>query len=346
MYFIAEIGVNHEGSMDAAKEMISQIAAAGAHAAKFQTYKASSLAAKNSPAYWDLNKEKTKTQYELFKKYDAFEKDQYIELAEYCAEKKVDFISTPFDLDCLDWLIPIMPVIKIASADLTNYLLLEKVADSGKDLIISVGASTDNEIEQMLNFVSKFNVPKICLLHCMLLYPTPAQNAHLGRISDLKAKFEDSKIKIGYSDHVAPTEANNDQLIAAFSLGASTIEKHFTNDKNKIGNDHYHAVDHTDLSEVIKRLNKTEQLLGSGISQEDLVSLQSSAIKNARRSLFYKRDLAEGSIIAKNDLIAKRPGFGIGPQLYESFIGKKLVVKVSTDDQLDPKHFLDNYEVN
>ena len=238
MYFIAEIGVNHEGSMDAAKEMISQISAAGAHAAKFQTYKASSLAAKNSPAYWDLNKEKTKTQYELFKKYDAFEKDQYIELSEYCAEKKVDFISTPFDLDCLDWLIPIMPVIKIASADLTNYLLLEKVADSGKDLIISVGASTDNEIEQMLNFVSKFNTPKICLLHCMLLYPTPAQNAHLGRISDLKAKFEDSKIKIGYSDHVAPTEANNDQIIAAFSLGASTIEKHFTNDKSKIGNDH------------------------------------------------------------------------------------------------------------
>lgn len=344
MYFIAEIGVNHEGSMDAAKEMISQIASAGANAAKFQTYKASSLAAKDSPAYWDLSKEKTKTQYELFKKYDVFEKDHYIELAEYCAEQKVDFISTPFDLDCLDWLVPIMPAVKIASADLTNYLLLEKAADSGRDLIISVGASTDNEIEQMLNFVLKFNVPNICLLHCMLLYPTPAHNAYLSRISDLKAKFGNSKIKIGYSDHVAPTEANNDQLIAAFSLGATIIEKHFTNDKSKIGNDHYHALDHTDLSEVIKRLNKTEQLLGSGIVQEDLISLQSSAIKNARRSLFYKRDLAEGSVIAKNDLIAKRPGFGIGPQLYENFIGKKLVVKVNADDQLDLKHFLDNYE--
>ena len=121
MYFIAEIGVNHEGSMKVAKEMISQIANAGAHAAKFQTYKARTLAAKNSPAYWDVKKESTKTQYELFKKFDGFGKEQYFELSEYCADKKVDFISTPFDLDCLDWLIPIMPVIKIASADLTSF---------------------------------------------------------------------------------------------------------------------------------------------------------------------------------------------------------------------------------
>jgi len=340
MYFIAEIGVNHEGSMKVAKEMISQIADAGAHAAKFQTYKASTLAAKNSPAYWDLKKESTKTQYELFKKFDSFGKEQYFELSEYCAEKKVDFISTPFDLDCLDWLIPIMPVIKIASADLTNYLLLEKVADSGKDLIISVGASTDYEIEQMLNFISKFNVPNICLLHCMLLYPTPVQNAHISRVSDLKAKFEDAKIKIGYSDHVAPIEANNDQLIAAFSLGATTIEKHFTNNKNKIGNDHYHALDFADLSDVIKRLNKTNKLLGHGVREETLVSLQSSAIKNARRSLFYKENLKAGSVLTKEDLIAKRPGFGIGAHLYENFIGKTLLTNVSQEELLDQSHFL------
>lgn len=342
MYFIAEIGVNHGGSMECAKTMIQQIADAGAQAAKFQTYKASKLAAKNSPAYWDLEKESTTSQFDLFKKFDSFGRDEYVELAGFCQEKNIDFISTPFDVECLDWLIPLMPVVKVASADLTNYILLEKIAEHNKELIISVGASSDFEIESMLKFLSEFDVPKICLLHCMLLYPTPKKHAYLSRIKHLKNQFEGPNISIGYSDHVAPNEANNDQLIAAFALGASTIEKHFTDDKKQIGNDHYHALDFEDLKNVISRLINTENLMGDRVTEEQLLSLQDAAIQNARRSLFYSSGLKAGSVLSMADLVPKRPGFGVGPENYRDFVGKTLYQDVVEEEMLDPKHFIDN----
>ena len=149
-YVIAEIGVNHEGSILKAKKLIDLAASSGAHAAKFQTYKAQTLASRNSPAYWDTNLEKTKSQYELFKKYDKFNKEEYIELYKHCKRKKIDFLSTPFDIECLNFLNPISKFYKIASADITNFPLIEKAAKTKLPMVISTGASNINEIKAMI----------------------------------------------------------------------------------------------------------------------------------------------------------------------------------------------------
>ena len=146
-YIIAEIGVNHEGSMALAKKLILEAKNGGAHAAKFQSYKAEMIASKHSPAYWDQTKEPTDSQYKLFQKYDAFGEQEYIELAQYCKELGIDFMSTPFDLQAVDFLAPLMPAFKIASADITNVPLIRKCAAQKRPLIISTGAATLPEIE-------------------------------------------------------------------------------------------------------------------------------------------------------------------------------------------------------
>ena len=330
-YFIAEIGVNHEGSLEKAIEMIKSASDGGAHAVKFQTYKAGTLASKNSPAYWDQTKEPTSSQYKLFKKYDGFGKKEYETFKIVCDECGIAFMSTPFDIQCLGWLMPLMSIVKIASADLTNDLLLEAVAGYGKPVILSVGASTNEEIWDAVKVLKQSGCRDISLLHCMLLYPTSVKDAHLSRILELQKEFSSEGIKIGYSDHVPPDAANNDQLIMACAMGASIIEKHYTFDKNLPGNDHYHALDFDDLKLIIDRIQKF-RLMAETIDQSDLIEKQSSAIKHARRSLVYVKDLKVGQILKKTDLIPKRPGTGIPVKQYKSLVGRELRVTVKADD--------------
>ncbi|MFL2517235.1 MAG: N-acetylneuraminate synthase family protein [Candidatus Azotimanducaceae bacterium] len=334
-YFIAEIGVNHEGDIDVAKSMIKGIAKAGASAAKFQTYKANLLAAKNSPAYWDTSKESTLSQFELFSKYDKFGRADYEELAKVCRDEKIDFISTPFDTDSLHWLIPLMGRVKIASADLTNNLLLSEIAEYRKPVILSVGAATDAEIQESLDLLFERGTPHVTLLHCMLLYPTPPAKGYLSRIYDLNSKFGGVDIDIGYSDHIAPHEANNDQLLAAAAMGATVLEKHYTEDKLLPGNDHYHAVDHRDLDEIIKRLNTLGLMVGDlGSFQSQGLNDQAKAIKHARRGLYYRNNLKVGHMIKATDVIAKRPAGEISPRDAFSLIGRSLKREVVADSPI------------
>lgn len=229
-YIIAEIGVNHEGSIDAAINLIELAAKGGANAAKFQTYKASKLAIQNSPAYWDLNEESTKSQHELFSKYDKFDCADYERLAEVCKDNGVDFLSTPFDLESVDFLDPLVPFFKIASADITNIPLLRRVAAKGKPVIISTGASTIGEIASALNELNRHGSKEIALLHCVLNYPTPNERAYLGTIQDLKERFPNTVV--GYSDHTVPDDSMF-VVTTAISMGARIIEKHFTDDRSK-----------------------------------------------------------------------------------------------------------------
>ena len=164
-YIIAEIGVNHEGSLDKAKMLIDQAKCGGADAAKFQSYKAETIASKHSPSYWDTSKESTKTQYELFKKYDVFEPNDYIELSKYCKQKENDFISTPFDDFAIDFLDPIVPFFKIASADITNTPFLRKIANKGKPIILSTGGSTITEINNAIETLERAGCTELVLLH-------------------------------------------------------------------------------------------------------------------------------------------------------------------------------------
>ena len=167
-YIIAEIGVNHEGDIALAKRLIREAKDGGAHAAKFQSYKANKIASKNSPAYWDQSKEPTDSQFKLFQKYDGFGEAEYKELAEYCRTLGIDFMSTPFDLDAVDFLAPLMPAFKIASADITNVPLIRKCAGTGKPLIISTGAATLSEIELALTTAKQAGARNVALLHCVL----------------------------------------------------------------------------------------------------------------------------------------------------------------------------------
>lgn len=337
-YFIAEIGVNHEGSIQKAMEMVRTAAGAGADAVKFQTYKAEKLASKNSPAYWDKSKEPTTSQFKLFQKYDGFERADYDLLKVLCVDLGVDFISTPFDLDCVDWLVPMMDKVKIASADITNDFLLTKVASYRKPMILSVGAATSKEIWHAVNLIRGKGCDDISLLHCMLLYPTSLCDAHLNRITELKDEFKDEGIEIGYSDHVPPSLANNDQLIIACALGATIIEKHYTFDKMLSGNDHYHSLDASDLSVFNTRLDWLVEMTQI-INESDLCDKQKSAIANARRSLVYKSNLISGTVICEDDLIAKRPGTGVSVTAANDFIGKILSVSVLEDQLLSPEDF-------
>lgn len=333
-YIIAEIGMNYEGSMDRAKRMIAAVARAGGHAAKFQTYKAETLAsAKNSPAYWDVSKESTTSQYELFQRFDGFGADEYRELAEYCTESGIDFLSTPFDLDAVDLLAPLMPAVKIASADLTNVPLLRRVAATGRPVILSVGASTHTEIETALETLRLAGAEEVALLHCVLRYPTPVEHANLLGIAELQREFGDRAV-IGYSDHVAPTENGDVPAIEmAAILGAKVIEKHFTDDRNGVGNDHYHAFDEIGLRRYVERLETYRALAGTGVPDIDA---QRSAVENARRRIFAARDIAAGSTLGEGDLIALRADTGIEIIEWDRVVGHGLARAKSAGDPILP----------
>ncbi len=336
-YLIAEIGVNHGGDLDRAKKLIRLAHEGGAHAAKFQTYKADKLASKETaPAYWDTNEEPTKTQHELFGKYDGFEKKEYEELADYCNQLGIDFLSTPFDLDAVDELNSLMPVIKIASADLTNIPLLRKVASKQKPVLLSVGASSHEEIERSVEILLNSGASSLTLLHCVLNYPTPKEHAQLAQIPVLIKKFGD-KVSIGYSDHVRPNDDGTMPALETAALaGARVIEKHFTDDKTAKGNDHYHAMNSADLKHFTERLQDYKTLQGG--AELDL-EVQQMAIGNARRRIFAKEAIAKDSVIDDETLIALRGNQGLEISNWDSVIGKKATRDISEGEPIKDLDF-------
>ena len=328
-YVIAEIGVNHGGSISLAKKQIDLAVEGGASAVKFQTYKAEKLASKDSPPYWDIKKESSKSQYLLFKKFDAFELEDYITLKRYCDEKSIDFLSTPFDNDSVDFLAPLMPFFKIASADITNVPLLRKVAKIGKPIVLSTGASTNCEIEYAVNELIEGGAPDIALLHCILNYPTDYKNAGLKGISSLKKIFPE--YVVGYSDHTLP-EPDMLTLTSAVCMGASIIEKHFTHDKTIIDNDHFHSMDLKDLKVFINNIRRINLITGS--MKKNAIQGEEVARLNARRSIVLAMDIRSGDVITKDHLTTKRPAFGISPIYWDTVIGMKVLNNFKSDHVL------------
>lgn len=326
-YIIAEIGVNHEGSIDLAFKLIDQAKKGGADAVKFQSYKADTLASKNSPAYWDTSKESTLSQHQLFKKYDNFNAEDYQLLAKYCKKCDIEFSSTPFDDDAVEFLNPLVSFFKIASADITNLPFLKKVASKGKPIIISTGASTLAEIDVALNTIINAGCKDIVLMHCILNYPTINSNAHLAMIKGLKRAYPD--YLIGYSDHTLPDEIMT-SLTVAHLLGAVIIEKHFTHDKSLSGNDHYHAMDEIDLSRFRAISDNIHELLGETEEKKPIETEQLSRL-NARRSIVLNKDVPKNHILREIDLTYKRPGNGISPIFWDEIIGKTTNTELNKD---------------
>lgn len=335
-YVIAEIGVNHEGKLDLAKRLIDEAVQGGADCVKFQTYKASKLASKNSPSYWDLKSEPTTSQHELFSRYDKFGDAEYRALSEYAKAKGVDFASTPFDLDAVAMLAPLMPFFKVASADLTNVPLLEACAAHGKPLLLSTGAAHLSEIEEAVRRLRQHVAPEqICVMHCVLNYPTSYENAHLAAIRHLRSTFFEHPI--GYSDHTRP-DVSMLVLVRAFELGATVIEKHFTHDKSLPGNDHYHAMNTADLQTFRKNIDLLFAI--EGLEQKHVLPEEEISRKNARRSLVAARALPAGHVLAAGDLVVKRPAFGLPPAALEWVLGRQLHKALAEDDFLTLDHMV------
>ncbi len=326
-YLIAEIGVNHEGDFDKAIELINLAKDGGADAAKFQSYKADTLASKNSPSYWDTNLEPTRSQYELFKKYDSFEEREYIDLARHCENIGIDFLSTPFDDKSIEFLDPLVPFFKIASADLTNIPFLRKVARKNKPIILSTGAANLAEIDIAVSTIEEISGKNPSLMHCILSYPTSNEDANLAMIKHLKRSFP--KCIIGYSDHTIP-DSSMTTVVSSFILGAEIIEKHFTFNKALEGNDHYHAMDKNDLRNLNKILDKVSILIGKASIKRPIES-EFLSRKNARRSIVLKNNLSANQMITENDITYKRPGTGISPLFWDDIIGKKVKYELKED---------------
>lgn len=323
---IAEIGVNYYDiaamreitPLDAAMMMVREAKDAGVSIVKFQTYNSEKLAAVDSPAYWDLNEEPTRSQRELFSKYDKLTFRDFKHIAEYCVEIDAEFMSTPFDAENATLINELVKRHKIASADITNIELLSLIGSFRKPVILSAGASTKSEIQNAITILRKSGAEDITLLHCVLNYPTPIEKSNLWKIPVLKGTFDG--IKVGYSDH---TKYNLDVLTTAWLLGAEIIEKHFTLDKTLKGNDHYHAATPDDMKELLLHFENTRVMIGEEL-QNWYDPSEEIARKYARRGVYLKRDVKAGEYLKMEDVEFLRPqDTGISPVEWYDRIERK-----------------------
>jgi N-acetylneuraminate synthase len=325
-FVIAEAGVNHEGSMEIARRLIDEAAEAGANAIKFQTYRADTIAVRDSPAYWDLSQEPTTSQHALFSKYDAFWQDEFVELRRHCDQAGIEFMSTPFDVESATFLNDLMGTFKVASADLTNTPFIRYICGFGKPVLLSTGASDMPEIREAASAIHQMG-NQYALMHCVLNYPTDRSSANLGMITDLRRAFPE--VLIGYSDHTKP-DSEMSVLVTAVLMGATVLEKHFTHDKTLPGNDHYHAMDRRDLIEFRRRLDDVFALIGS-FEKAHLPSEEPARL-HARRSLVAARKIPAGRAIVAEDLTWKRPAHGVSPGQIDGVIGRKARQDIAEDE--------------
>lgn len=336
-YVIAEMGVNFYDTakvlrispLEAAKLYIDKAAEAGIDCAKFQSYKAGTIVSKNSPAYWDIEKEPTKTQYELFLKHDSFGKAEYRQLCDYTHAKGMDFTSTPFDYASADYLEDMVDFYKISSSDISNLPFIRYIGAKGRPVYISAGASYLSEVDEAVRALKESGCKDIVIFHCVLSYPTAPQDANLRVIETLKRNFPG--VRIGFSDHVAPDNTMM-TLSAAYLLGAEVMEKHFTLDKSLQGNDHYHAGDPEDFKRAISNFHWIDTVLGSG--EKTVLACEAVPRREARRSLVLTRNMKAGERIGAEDVMPKRPGTGISPEYTDIIVGRRVVRDLAEDTVL------------
>jgi N,N'-diacetyllegionaminate synthase len=315
---IAEAGVNHNGSMRLAEQLIKSAKNNGADIIKFQTYKAEKLVSQSASRFWDWKGELKKkgTQFDSYKRLDKFNKEEYGKLIKLCKKYNIEFMSTPFDLDSVDMLYKLgMKGFKVASCDLNNFLLLEKIAKTKLPILLSTGASNINEVKKTVKFLEKKGCKDICIMQCTLCYPTKPQDANLSAVTHINKTFP--RYLIGLSDHTLGTN------IASASLlnGVRVIEKHFTiNKKLKKSADHWLSIDPKQLASL--RFSTSEVIKSIGGGGKKILKCEKKTRLLTRRSIFAKKNIIKGSKISKNDIIAKRPGGGISPDKSNTVIGK------------------------
>ncbi len=317
-YVIAEAGVNHNGSLARAKDLIKKAAQSGADAIKFQTYKADKLVTKAAPRFWDWAGEKKKkgTQHDSYSLLDGFPMAYYPTLIKECKKHGIEFLSTPFDEESADALVKFgMKAIKVSSSDVTNLPFLTHLAKHKLPILLSVGASTMGEIEEAVRTIEQAGNTQILIMQCTLIYPTPFEHAHIRVIPTLARVFP--QYPIGLSDHTLGTHIPP----AAVALGATLIEKHYTVDKKLgVSADHWLSVDPKDLKEMIEAIRHVELALGS--NRKVVLAAEKHTYLYDKRSVVSARPIKKGQKITKDMLTHKRPGTGIRPKFRDIVVGR------------------------
>ena len=327
---IAEIGVNHNGKIDLAKEMIQEAANCGADYVKFQTFKAKSLAVESAPKadYQSTNSGKNESQYEMLKKLELNTQDHY-DLIEYSNSRGVKFISSAFDLDSLDFISKLkLPFFKVPSGEITNYLYLKRLAKFKKPVILSTGMSNIEEVEESIKVLTDngFNKNLLTLLHCNTDYPTSFKDVNLYAMKEIEEKF---KVQVGYSDHTQGIEV----AIAAVSLGAKVIEKHFTLNKALEGPDHMASSEPKEFARMVKAIRNIEKAIsGSGEKTPSISEIKN--INLVRKSIYLAKNVRKMETLKNNHLICLRPGGGISPMKIREIIGRKTKKFLKKGDKL------------
>lgn len=314
VFIIAEAGVNHNGSLECAKQMVDVAVEAKADAIKFQTFSAERLACKKAPKadYQLKSTESGESQLEMLKKLELSD-EEFVKLQEYCNRRGIMFLSTPFDVMSLKFLISIgMKMIKISSGEITDYPLLREAGKSRLPIILSTGMCSMVEVKEAISVLRCYGATDITVLQCNTEYPTPYEDANLEGMLTLG---KETNCNYGYSDH---TEGN-EIAIAAASLGAMIIEKHFTLDKNMEGPDHKASIEPKELCNLIRSIRNVERAMGDG--EKKISNSERKNIDIARKSIVAACRIKSGEQFTENNITTKRPGSGLSPMKWDEVIG-------------------------
>lgn len=319
-YIIAEIGMNHNGDIGLAKDMIKAAARSGADAVKFQSFRTEDFL---SERFFD---------FEERKKYELSSADHLI-LYEEAESNNVEFLSTPLDEYSLNMLDDLeVNAFKVASCDLNNLPFIRKIAEKYKPVIFSTGYGLTNEINNTYELIKEYGCKQIAIMHCVAAYPTNYNDINLNNIGFLKKSYKGALI--GFSDH--SMDYLNIPSIAV-SMGARIIEKHFTLDQNLPGYDHHMSLDEKMFTSMVNNIRNAELSLGKTRLETGLIGDENERVNNARRSLFWSSDLKKGTELKEQHILAKRPGRGLSPDKLSSIIGKKTINDIQKDTLVDLK---------
>ena len=325
IFIIAEAGVNHNGSIELAKQLINAAAFAGADAVKFQTFIAEEVVSTNAPKaeYQKETTDASESQYDMIKKLELSEKD-HLELIDHAKNKDIIFLSTPFDKRSVNLLVELgVSLIKISSGEITNHPFLKYVAEKGLPIILSTGMSTLEEVGEAVSIIKEAGCKDLILLHCTSNYPARFEDCNLRA---MKTMFNSFNLPVGYSDHTLGTVVP----IAAAAMGACVIEKHFTLDKNLPGPDHKASLERNELKEMVRNIRIVEKALGSSMKTPVASELEVRDV--VRRSIVAKVEIPRGTVIIEDLLAFKRPGIGIAPKHKDLLIGKMAKKNIHKDE--------------
>jgi len=327
VFIIAEAGVNHNGDIKIAKQLIRKAKECGADCIKFQTFKAERVVTEKAPkAKYQLGTtDPAESQLDMLRKLEM-SSDSYNELISFSQDQGILFFSTPYNIEDVDFLDSLgVPAFKLASIHLAEPYFLQYVASKGKPLFVSTGMATLAEVDQAIHAIREVGNQHIILLQCTTNYPSRVEDANLRAIGTMRDAFD---ILVGYSDHTQ----SNTTCLAAVALGACVLEKHFTLDKNLPGPDQSSSADPAELEHLINQVREVESSLGSGLKEPAAVEKENAP--GMRRSIVAKQDIKIGEIISSDMLTFKRPATGLSPALFDEVIGRLAITDIKAGQMI------------